>query len=232
MAKKKIVVLISGSGSNLQAFIEAQYNDSLGGELVAVFSNIADAFGLKRAEKAGIPAIAISHKDFSSREEFDRNLATQINAYQPDLVILAGFMRILSPAFVNTFYGRLLNIHPSLLPKYPGLNTHKRAIDNSDEFHGSSVHFVTEELDGGPVIAQARLSLRNLLDNSESDNSNESGDCNKTDEQRVIKQIQRLEHQLYPKVAHWFLNDQLTMQADGVYFEQKKLQQPILIQTR
>jgi phosphoribosylglycinamide formyltransferase-1 len=210
MSGKRIVVLISGSGSNLQAFIDAQTKGQLGGEIVAVLSNKANVLGLERARKAGIDTLLVEHQNFESREAFDQSMAKEINVYRPDLIILAGFMRILSADFVKGFSGKLLNIHPSLLPKYPGLHTHRRALDNKDELHGTSVHFVTEELDGGPLIAQAIMKLDH-----------------KSTENEVTQQIQKLEHQLYPQVAAWFLTDRLTMEKDGVYFDKEKLQQPI-----
>jgi phosphoribosylglycinamide formyltransferase-1 len=154
---KNIVVLISGNGSNLQAIIDACKQKQINGTLRAVFSNKADAFGLERAREAHIPAHALEASQFASREAFDRELVQEIDAYAPDVVVLAGYMRILSPAFVAHYSGRLLNIHPSLLPKYPGLHTHRQVLENGDEEHGTSVHFVTDELDGGPVILQAKV---------------------------------------------------------------------------
>ncbi|WP_196138273.1 phosphoribosylglycinamide formyltransferase [Aliikangiella sp. G2MR2-5] len=212
MNDKRVVVLISGSGSNLQAFIERANAGELGGQLVGVISNIEDAYGLTRAEKAGIETKTISHKSFESREAFDIALAESIECFNPDLVILAGFMRILTPYFVEKFSGRLLNIHPSLLPRYQGLHTHRRAMENGDEFHGTSVHFVTEELDGGPVIAQARLSLSSY-----------------SDEDNVKTAIQTLEHQLYPEVAQWFLTGRLELKAEGIYLDGKKMDNPVLL---
>jgi len=212
MQEKKIVVLISGSGSNLQAFIDFEKEQKLGGKIVAVLSNKKDVVGLTRAKRAAIDTIIIEHSKFNSRQAFDQAMADEINNYQPDLVILAGFMRILTPDFVKIFNGKLLNIHPSLLPKYPGLHTHKKALENKDEFHGTSVHFVTEKLDGGPLIAQAKMAL----ENSHS-------------EQQVMARIQKLEHQLYPQVAAWYLNGRLKLEKDGVYFDHKKLQQPIIL---
>lgn len=212
MSDKRVVVLISGSGSNLQAFIDAEAAGELGGKLVGVISNKPDVFGLERAEKANIPSLVIEHGNFGTREAFDKELATAIKEFRPDLVILAGFMRILSAEFVQTFHGKLLNIHPSLLPKYTGLHTHRRALENQDEYHGTSVHFVTEELDGGPVIGQARLKL-NLQDN----------------ESEVTRKVQMLEHILYPKIAAWFLTDRLSMEHEGIYFDNEKLTQPIII---
>ena len=222
MSSKRLVVLISGSGSNLQAFIEKQAKGQLGGTIVSVVSNNPDAYGLVRAKQAGIKAVSLDHKAYPSREAFDQVLADEINKDQPDLIILAGFMRILTPDFVRTFHGKLLNIHPSLLPKYPGLHTHRKALENNDEFHGTSVHFVTEELDGGPLVAQSRMNLSEQRVSSQKDNQELS-------EEIVMKHIQKLEHLLYPEVASWYLHDRLTMEKDGVYFDKQKLEKPILL---
>ncbi len=211
MPNKSIVILISGNGSNLQAFIEAQKTADFGGEIIAVISNKADAFGLSRAESAGIPALSVQHTDYPSRESFDQALADEINRFNPDLIILAGFMRILTAGFVAEFRGRLLNIHPSLLPKYPGLHTHKRALENNDEYHGTTVHFVTEELDGGPLIAQAKTRLS--IDDTED---------------QLLAKIQTLEHQLYPSTVKMLLKSQIKLKQDDVYFENDKLEQPLL----
>ncbi|MDM7322656.1 MAG: phosphoribosylglycinamide formyltransferase [Gammaproteobacteria bacterium] len=181
----RIVVLISGHGSNLQALIDAEQRNELGGgHIVAVFSNRANAFGLERARKAGIPTGVLSHKDFPAREDFDAALMERIDAYRPDLVVLAGFMRILTPAFVHHYAGRLINIHPSLLPKYPGMNTHARAIAAGDAEHGATVHFVTEGVDEGPMILQGRVPV--LPD-----------DTPETLQQRV----HAIEHQIYPEAV-------------------------------
>ena len=212
MSDKRVVVLISGSGSNLQAFIDAENSGTLGGKVVGVISNKPDVFGLERAAKANISSQVIEHGQFESRQAFDVELANAINTYQPDLIILAGFMRILTAEFVQAFNGRLLNIHPSLLPKYTGLHTHRRALENGDEYHGTSVHFVTEELDGGPVVGQARLKLD--LQDSESE---------------VMAKVQKLEHRLYPEVASWFLTERLSMESEGIYFDNQKLANPIVI---
>jgi phosphoribosylglycinamide formyltransferase-1 len=212
MSKKSIVILISGNGSNLQAFINAQKSADFNGEIVAVISNKKGAFGLQRAANANIATTVIQNTHYASRALFDQALASQINQYNADFVILAGFMRILTPQFVNQFYGKLLNIHPSLLPKYPGLHTHKRALENNDEFHGTSVHFVTEELDGGPVIAQAKTKLE-TADTIES----------------VLSKIQKLEHKLYPNTVKMLLNDKIELKKEHIYFEQKQLKQPILL---
>ncbi len=212
MSKKNIVILISGSGSNLQAFIDAQKQPDFDGDIKAVISNNADAYGLTRAKQAGIPAITVAHRDFEDRQSFDRELANVIQDYQPDLVVLAGFMRILTAEFVAKFKGKLLNIHPSLLPKYPGLNTHRKALENHDKYHGTSVHFVTEELDGGPLIGQSKTEIL-------------AGD----DEQSLIKRVQDLEHKLYPHIAKLFLNDSIKLQEDHVYFENNLLESAIVI---
>ena len=148
----KIVILISGSGSNLQSFIDACSAGVVDGKIMAVISNRPGVKGLDRASAADIPNIVIDHRAFQSREEFDQHLAEVITSFTPDLVVLAGFMRILTDGFVNQFIGKLINIHPSLLPAYPGLNTHQRAIEAGDSTAGATVHFVTSELDGGPAI--------------------------------------------------------------------------------
>lgn len=162
-SKKNIVVLVSGSGSNLQAILDACDSHTIDASVKAVFSNKADAFGLERAKSASVDAHSVNPKEFNSREEFDHELMVQIDAYQPDLIVLAGYMRILSSEFVRHYAGKMINIHPSLLPKYPGLHTHQRAIDAQDKEHGTSVHFVTEELDGGPVILQLRCQYLKMM---------------------------------------------------------------------
>lgn len=192
--KHRIVVLISGSGTNLQAIIDACNDTAYPGEVVGVISNKANAFGLTRAQQADIPHQAIPHNNFSSRELYDEELVKAIDAYQPDLVVLAGFMRILTANFVQHFQGRLINIHPSLLPKYQGLNTHQRAIDAGDKEHGVSVHFVTEELDGGPVILQAKVPI---FDNDNADD--------------LASRVHEQEHRIYPLVVKWFCQQRLIM---------------------
>lgn len=159
MSKKRIVVLVSGNGRNLQAIIDGCLCGQINGEIVGVISNKSNAFGLIRASNAGIPTWIIPHQDYKSRESFDAALQQRIDTLDADLVVLAGFMRILSDPFVHHFLGRMVNIHPSLLPKYPGLNTHQRALDSADSEHGATVHFVTPELDGGPVVLQGKLAI-------------------------------------------------------------------------
>ena len=203
---KNIVVLISGSGSNLQAIIDACEQKRIPGTIRAVFSNKADAFGLERAREAGIPQHALAASQFASREAFDRELMHEIDAYAPDVVVLAGYMRILSAEFVQHYQGKLLNIHPSLLPKYPGLNTHRQALDNGDTEHGTSVHFVTEELDGGPVILQAKVPV------FDGDN-----------EEEITSRVQAQEHAIYPLVVGWFLSGRLKMQDNHAWLDDVKL---------
>lgn len=207
-APKKIVVMISGSGTNLQAIIDGCTTKLINGEVVAVISNKPDVYGLERARKSDIPAISLLHTDFDSREEFDTELANRIHQYKPDLVVLAGFMRILSPNFVQQFAGKMLNIHPSLLPKYPGLNTHQRAIDNGDKYHGASIHFVTAELDGGPVVIQSQISI----------------DENDTSES-LAKRVAVKEWLIYPLVVSWFCDDRLHLEKDLVWFDGKRIRQ-------
>lgn len=195
--KPQLVVLISGSGSNLQAFIDAIETGSMEAEIALVISNRADAFGLQRAQRAGIATATILHSDFPSREAFDQALVAAIDQHRPDAVILAGFMRILTAGFVDHYLGRLLNIHPSLLPLYPGLHTHQRALDNGDRQAGSTVHFVTAQLDGGPAIIQARVAI-------------DRADDADTLAARVLHQ----EHRIYPHAANWLLQGRLVMRGD------------------
>ncbi|AKL10904.1 TPA: phosphoribosylglycinamide formyltransferase [Kluyvera intermedia] len=199
---KNIVVLISGNGSNLQAIIDACKQKKINGTIRAVFSNKADAFGLERAREANIPAHALLASQFASREAFDRELMQEIDAYAPDIVVLAGYMRILSPAFVAHYTGRLINIHPSLLPKYPGLHTHRQVLENGDEVHGTTVHFVTDELDGGPVILQAQVPVF-------------EGDT----EEDVTARVQTQEHAIYPLVVSWFVDGRLAMQENKAWLD-------------
>ena len=188
----RAVILISGSGSNLQAFIDQVNSGELDIEISLVISNKADAYGLERASNAGINSDCINHRDFSSRLEFDQALMQRIDQAKPDIVILAGFMRILTPEFVNHYQGRLINIHPSLLPKYPGVDTHQRAIDAGDQWHGASIHFVVPEVDAGPVILQGRLAI-NSEDTPES----------------LQQRIHKIEHKLYPLAVKWFAEKRL-----------------------
>lgn len=203
---KRIVVLISGSGSNLQAIMDAVDTGQINGRIEAVLSNKADAFGLERARNAQIPALVLQHTDYASREAFDEAMIAQIDRYQPDLIVLAGFMRILSAGFVKHYQGRMLNIHPSLLPKYKGLHTHQRALDAGDKEHGCTVHFVTEELDGGPLAVQGKVSI-------------DMDDSTETLQQKVHK----VEHKIYPLAVEWFCAERLVCSSEGIRFDGEAL---------
>lgn len=197
--KKRLVILISGTGSNLNAIIDGTADGRINADIVAVISNRPDAAGLERATKAGIKTLGLDHKSFASREAFDEELQARIEEFRPDFVILAGFMRILTAPFVRHFQGRMLNIHPSLLPLYPGLNTHARALEAGDTRHGATVHFVTEDLDGGPAIAQALIPVL-------------PGDTPEKLAGRLLIQ----EHILYPQVLHWLCDGKVTLEDSRV----------------
>jgi phosphoribosylglycinamide formyltransferase-1 len=188
-----IVVLISGRGSNMQALLEA------GLPVSAVISNVAGAKGLDTAKARGVPTRTVEHRKFASREAFDAALARAIDEYSPRLVALAGFMRVLTPGFVERYRGRLLNIHPSLLPDFPGLHTHQRALQAGAKRHGCTVHFVTADLDHGPIVIQAAVPVR-------------AGDTPETLAARVLRQ----EHVIYPRAVRWFLDGKLVIEGDRV----------------
>ena len=198
----KAVILISGNGSNLQSIID--HADKIDLQISAVISNRDNAFGLQRAQSANINTYFVDSKIFNSRDAFDNELISIIDKLDVELIILAGYMRILSPLFINHFSGKILNIHPSLLPKYPGLNTHQRAIDAGDKEHGATVHFVTEKLDEGPIISQETVQV----------------DTTDTEKSLAEKVLER-EHILYPKVIHWYtqrrliLKNEVTATLDG-----------------
>ncbi|CAI8919250.1 MULTISPECIES: phosphoribosylglycinamide formyltransferase [Pseudomonas] len=197
-----VVVLLSGTGSNLQALIDSTRTGDSPVRIAAVISNRSDAYGLQRARDAGIETRSLDHKAFEGREAFDSALVELIDAFNPQLVVLAGFMRILSAGFVRHYEGRLLNIHPSLLPKYKGMHTHQRALDAGDNEHGCSVHFVTEELDGGPLVVQAVVPV-------------ESDDSAQTLAQRVHTQ----EHRIYPLAVRWFAEGRLILGDQGALLD-------------
>lgn len=203
---KSIVVLISGSGSNLQAIIDDVHQTEVNAEIKAVLSNKSDAYGLERAAKAGIATHAHVREKGQSRESYDTGLSAIIDNYAPDLIVLAGFMRILSDEFVNRYLGKLINIHPSLLPDFKGLHTHQRALDAKVAWHGASVHFVTPELDDGPVILQGRVPVV-------------AGDSADSLQQKVHKQ----EHVIYPQVIRWFAQDRLCMLDGKAFFDDQEL---------
>jgi|TARA_Y100001001_G_scaffold1221_1_gene1289 phosphoribosylglycinamide formyltransferase-1 len=202
----KLCVLISGNGSNLQAIIDEIKTGRLNAQISGVISNRPNAYGLERAKEAGIEAVCLDHTSFDTRESYDEALKAQIEAFGADCVVLAGFMRILTPEFVDSFAGKLVNIHPSLLPKYKGLNTHQRAIDNGDEEHGVSVHFVTPELDGGPVIIQSRVPV------FEEDTASD-----------LAERVQEQERRIYPLVLSWFSAGRLSMRNNKAVLDEQEL---------
>ena len=192
---KKVVILISGRGSNMEAIVRAQIP---GAQIAAVISNRPDAAGLGFAAAHGIAAQIVDHKDYPSREAFDAALAATIDAHEPDLVVLAGFMRVLTDGFVSHYAGRLLNIHPSLLPSFPGLHTHQRALEAGVRVHGTTVHFVTPTLDCGPIVIQAVVPVL-------------PGD----DEAALAARVLEQEHRIYPQAVRWFVDGRLSLGADG-----------------
>ena len=205
-AQKRLVVLVSGGGSNLQSIIDACANQSVNATISAVISNNPNAGGLERAARGNIPNIALDHRAFDSRETFDQALSELIDSFAPDLVILAGFMRILTPEFVDHYLGKMMNIHPSLLPAYPGLDTHRRAIEAGESKAGATVHFVTPELDGGPAIIQAQVAIS----------------ATETEDSLAAK-VLVFEHQIYPKAIEWFCEDRLKMENTHARLDYKKL---------
>ena len=209
--KLPIVVLISGRGSNLQSIIDQTASGDLPVEIRAVISNRPGVQGLDRAAAAGIETRVLDHGNFPDRESYDRALAELIDSYDPRLVILAGFMRILTPGFVRHYAGRMLNIHPSLLPKFRGLHTHERALEAGEKEHGASIHFVTEELDGGPVFLQAVVPV--LPDDTP---------------ERLAARVLEQEHRLYPEAIRWFAEGRIRLTEDGrLLLDGKPLDSPV-----
>lgn len=199
----RILVLASGSGTNFQALLDATRSRGFPGQIVAVGCNNPQAFVLERAAQNEVKSFVVNHRDFDSREAFDAALMAHIHRYNPDVVVMAGFMRILTTDFVRGLRGKLINIHPSLLPRYTGLNTHQRVLEAGDPVHGVSIHFVTEELDGGPVIAQAEVAV------SHDDTADSLGE-----------KVQAQEHLLYPIVLRWFCEGRVTLgEQDQVLFD-------------
>ena len=188
----RAVILISGNGSNLQSLIDNARKIDL--EICSVISNKENAFGLKRAERANIPTHFVDPNRFESSQDFDKQLITIIDEIDISLIILAGYMRILSSDFINHFAGKILNIHPSLLPKFPGLNTHRKAIDAKEKYHGATVHFATEELDGGPIISQEIVEIDPI-----------------DTEYSLAQKVLEKEHILYPRVIHWYTQNRLKL---------------------
>ncbi len=207
-----VVVLISGRGSNLQALLDASAVDAAPFTVRAVISNRPGAAGLERARRAGVPAEVVDHRTLRAPGAFDAALRAAIEHHRPGLVALAGFMRILGPAFVGRYHGRILNIHPSLLPQFRGLDTHRRALQAGVSEHGASVHFVTEELDGGPIVVQARVPV---LPNDDPE----------TLAARVLEQ----EHRIYPLAVRWFADGRLRLEPDGAWLDGRRLERPLTV---
>ena len=206
----RIVILISGRGSNMRALVERSADAAAGYEVAAVFADQPAAGGLEIARDLGIPTHLIAADATSSRAQYDEQLAAALDRYEPPLIVLAGFMRILSPEFVRRYAGRILNIHPSLLPKYPGLHTHQRAIDAHEEQHGATVHFVTEQLDGGPAVIQGRVRVEP-----------------EDDAQSLAARVQVLEHRIYPLAVRWFCAGRLRYVRGCAYLDGAALSAPV-----
>lgn len=205
-AKLKTIVLIGGSGTNLQRIIDLTHQNALAIELQAVISHRPSAYGLKRAELAQIPNFCIDHSTFQTRSDFEDALKNLLNEFNPELIVLAGFMRILSPTFIKQFPGKIINIHPSRLPLYKGLNTHEAAIKAGETIHGATVHFVTADLDGGPIIAQSSVTIA------------------PTDKASSLQEkVQMTEYLIYPHVIQLFAEHKLCLKPDGVYLNNQLL---------
>lgn len=210
-----IAILISGSGSNLQAIIDHVQQGHINASVACVISDNLDAYGLTRAKQADIPTHVIEHAQYASRDEFEKELSKTLKVYNIGLIVLAGFMRVLSDSFVDEYQYRILNIHPSLLPKFPGLHTHQRALEAGETEHGCSVHFVTADLDQGPLIIQAKV----LVNNSDDPDS-------------LAKRVLEKEHIIYPLTVKWFSQNKLSCADGDVYFENKPLDAPILLTSK
>ena len=211
VSKASLVVLISGSGSNLQAVIDAIKNKALDAEIKAVISNKGAAYGIERARQANLDTYVIDHTQYPDRQSFDQAMIEIIDPLQPDLVILAGFMRILSDMFIDHYWHRLINIHPSLLPKYKGLNTHQLAIENKDKIHGASVHYVSHELDSGPVVIQAEVPVLDT-DTAES----------------LASRVLKAEHVIYPMAIRMHIEGRLTYDRDQLNLDGQPLTEPLI----
>jgi phosphoribosylglycinamide formyltransferase 1 len=211
-ARLPVVILISGRGSNMRAIAECAARGELPVDIRAVISDKPDAAGLATAASLGIATASLVARDYPDRDTYDDALAALVASYAPQLVVLAGFMRILTPNFINPFAGRIVNIHPSLLPKYRGLQTHRRAIEAGDRTHGVSVHFVTQELDGGPVIIQASVPVL-PHDTAET----------------LSARVQRQEHRIYPRAIEWFARGRLTLTGDRACLDGQPLEDPVML---
>ncbi len=210
----RAAVLVSGGGTNLQAIIDSQKCAYLNVELVVVLSDKLQAYGLVRAQQAGIDSICVLPADYPDRESFDYALLQHLELYRPDLVLLAGFMRILTPAFVAHYSGRLLNIHPSLLPLFAGLHTHRRALDAGERWHGSTVHFVTEVLDGGPRIIQGRVPI-----------------LPEDDVDRLAQRVLAVEHRIYPEAVRLIADGRVRYRDGAVWLDGSRLDEPIQLES-
>ncbi len=211
----RTAVLVSGSGSNLQAIMDRRGAGELDVDLVGVVSDRPGAFALERAAGAGIPAIIVDYKAAGGREAFAAQLAARLDALRPDLIVLAGFMRILPADLVNRYRGRMLNVHPSLLPKYPGLDTYRRALEAGDAWHGSTVHYVTPDLDSGPAIIQYRVQIR-------------AGDTGES----LRGRVQKGEHLIYPKAIQWIAEGRVALRNGVVHLDGSPLPHPVLVDER
>jgi phosphoribosylglycinamide formyltransferase-1 len=211
VATKSIVILISGSGTNLQAIIDAVKNGRIKARISAVISNRPDARGLQRAQHAQIKTAVVNQQQFNDRPAYDEALISEIDKYKPDLIVLAGFMRILSDKFINHYHNIILNIHPSLLPEFKGLHTHRRALESSAQRHGASVHFVSNELDSGPVVIQAEVPV--LPDDNE---------------ESLAARVLQQEHIIYPMVIAWYIDGRLEYSGDKILLDNKPLHRPAL----
>ena len=212
-ARMSVVVLLSGRGSNMRAIALRALRGDLSIEIRAVISDRADSGGLATARDLGIETVAVAPRDYPDRSAFDAALAETVASFEPRLILLAGYMRILDSAFVRRFAGRLLNIHPSLLPKYPGLNTHRRALEAGDAEHGATVHFVTAELDAGPAVIQARVPTQ-------------TGDTEST----LSARVQAVEHIIYPLAVEWFATGRLAMRDNSAWLDDRRLTKPFQLE--
>jgi phosphoribosylglycinamide formyltransferase-1 len=208
----RIVVLVSGDGSNLQALIDSCHSGRIRAQIVGVICNVPHAYALERARLAGIPTQIVDHRQFADRASFEVEVTNVLQEWKAELILLAGFMRVLTPAFVNRYSGQMINIHPSLLPAYRGLNTHARVLATGDRMHGCSIHFVTSDLDAGAVIAQA---MTNVLP---------------TDDLATLTQkVRKLEHHIYPLVISWIAAGRIALLGNKVYLDGQELQTPTCI---
>ena len=210
-----VVVLISGEGTNLQALIDAEKTGKINTRIQAVFSGRPEAPGIERANRANIPTHCLASSDFPNRETYELELASHIDSYEPGLIVLAGFMKVLGAGFVNHFCGKIINIHPSLLPRYRGLDTHRRVLEEGDEKHGATVHFVTEELDGGPRIIQYCIPIKV-----------------KESEAELAQRVHEGEYIILPQAVAWLASQRLTLEGSNVILDDQKLEGPILIEDK